>query len=142
MDAPTSLGPPFVLLTRGRRQYSTLQANSVLSPTVLNNFRFAFNRTFATNVENAPDQPSFVPGQPFGAIQTGGLGTSGSMPLTPLSQSTGNGPSLWVFNLFEWGDDFSYVRGKHSLKTGINIQRMQDNTTKTPALCLKPTYAN
>jgi hypothetical protein len=123
---------PFVSLNeRTRRQYTTAQWNSVLSPKAFNNVRFAFNRThsdydpeIASSVD--PDL-SFIPGQELGAINIGALNSS-SLALTQLGSQAGNGPRFWIFNVFEGADDFSYTTGKHSLKFGTDIQRIQDNT--------------
>lgn len=129
--APQSL--PFETASNSsRRQYVTLQANTVLTPQALNSFRFAFNRTKAATLfdytsEVTPDL-SFVPGQPMGAIQLGSVGSSaGSRALTMIGGTNGNGPNVWHFNTWQWGDDFSYTRGKHSFKVGTNIERLQDN---------------
>src|SRR5205085_5117958 len=46
-NAPQTL-PHLSLDLASRRQYATLQANSVLSAKAVNNFRFGFNRTFST----------------------------------------------------------------------------------------------
>jgi carboxypeptidase family protein/TonB-dependent receptor-like protein len=129
-NAPLSL-PPFAIITAARRQYATLQANSILGPKVLNNFRFAFNRTY-TNwnpVSIAPGPLSIIPGQPLGGIALGGLISGAKRPITSLgANTTGDGPSIFAYSVFQWGDDFSYVAGKHSLKTGVDIQRIWDNT--------------
>ena len=131
VDAPQSL--PFETATNSdRRQYITLQANTVLTPQTLNNFRFAFDRTrsttlFGYNDEVTPDL-SFVPGQPMGSIQLGAIGSAaGSRALTMIGGTNGNGPNAWHFNIWQFGDDFSYVHGKHSIKVGANIERLQDN---------------
>ena len=130
LNAPQNL-PELVQVSASRRQYTTLQANSILGPKALNNFRFAFNRTHSTfNAGYVPDpgpQLAIIPGVPFGAAQIGAASGGGSRALTPLGVNNGNGPFAWAFNIFEGGDDFSYVIGKHSLKTGVDIQRMQDN---------------
>jgi hypothetical protein len=114
------------------RQYVTLQANSVLSSRVLNSFRFAFNRTHSDyNTVIGPSVPpelSIIPGLPLGYLALGSFGLTTNLPITPLGSPNGTGPRLWAFNVFEWGDDFSYITGKHSLKTGVDIQRIQDNT--------------
>src|SRR6266700_922283 len=52
------------------RDYSTIQVNNTLRPTLLNSFRFAFNRTFQ-NFDDVITDPraanlSFVPGEHFG----------------------------------------------------------------------------
>jgi hypothetical protein len=128
VTSPQSL-PDQVIDIASRRQYATVQLNSVLGAKALNNFRFAYNRTYSTQNElitgEAP--PSFVAGQELGGITLGGT-LAASSALTPLGTANGNGPSLWAWNIIQTGDDFSYVRGKHSLKTGVDVQRVQDNT--------------
>jgi hypothetical protein len=136
LNAPDSI-PGYVRISDARRQYSTLQATRILSPRAVNNFRFAFNRTHQIFDQLFIPDPgpavSIIPGQPAGSFQLGGLLGAGSRALTPIG-SQGNGAALWVFNIFEWGDDFSYVIGKHSLKFGGDIQRMRDNVSKTSSL--------
>jgi hypothetical protein len=128
VDAPQQL-PDQVITSGTRRQYTTLQVNSILGPKALNNFRFAFNRTHSQQNEIIlpPQPPSFIPGQGIGGLTVGGLLT-GQNALSPLGVLNGGGPSLWAWNVFEVGDDFSYVAGKHSLKVGGDVQRLQDNT--------------
>lgn len=131
VNTPQSL--PFETASNtDRRQYVTLQANTVLNSQMLNNFRFAFDRTssrtaFGYSDVVTPDL-SFVPGQPMGSIQLGAVGSAaGSRALTMIGGTNGNGPNTWHFNIWQWGDDFSYIRGKHSFKVGTNIERLQDN---------------
>lgn len=113
------------------RQYTTLQETSIPSSHAVNNFRVAFNRTYSTWVPiidpAVPASTEIIPGQPLGAINVGTVGTSsGSQALTGLGNFSGK--RLLAFNIFEWGDDFSYVAGKNSFKFGGDIQRMRDNT--------------
>jgi Carboxypeptidase regulatory-like domain/TonB dependent receptor len=137
LNSPQNL-PDLFEISTSRRQYSTLQANSILSPQALNNIRYAFNRTNSRYAElNIPDPGpaySFIPGQPMGALVVGGAEGTGSRSITPLTQSQGNGPVSWVYNVFQLSDDYSYVKGKHSFKTGFDIERIQDNmvTTTSP----------
>lgn len=119
-----------------RRQYITAQANTVLTSQALNNFRFAYDRTrsdasFSYTDAVTPDL-SFIPNEPMGLIQLGAIGSSSgsSRALTPLGTTNGNGPFAWhPFSILQWGDDFTYVTGKHSLKTGVNIERIADDYT-------------
>lgn len=128
INAPQNL-PDQLVVTGSRRQYTTIQLNSVLGSHALNSARFAYNRTYSTQNEMIlpPLPPSYVPGQVVGGLTLGGLLT-GNPALTPLGVLNGAGPSLWAWGIFEYGDDFSYIKGKHSFKTGIDIQRIQDNT--------------
>lgn len=129
----------FSTINTGRRQYSTIQANSVLSATVLNNARFAYNRTFQVTKDlptiAIPPQLSFMPGQTIGTINVGGpaIGTGASRTLTATGTSYSS-PRSFGYNLFEWGDDFSVIKGKHALKTGVVIRRMRDNTEQNTGL--------
>lgn len=116
--------PNYLVDTATRRQYVTLQANTVLSPTALNNFRFAFNRThseFDPTISPAvPPSLDLIPGQELGAVIPG----SG---LQYLGSQAGNGDRTWAFNVWEWADDFAYTKGNHELKIGADVQRLEDN---------------
>ena len=130
--------PTFEDVQEGRRQYSTVQFNSVLSPTLLNHFHFAFNRTVAITdtlptVELGPEF-SFAPGLPIGVIQIGAAeGISSTRAVSNLGTS-GTAPRDAHYNLWEWADDVTYIKGAHSLKTGFVIRRMQDNTCMNTSL--------
>src|SRR6266568_2119266 len=111
------------------RDYSTIQVNNTLRPTLLNSFRFAFNRTFQ-NFDDVITDPraanlSFVPGEHFGTISFGSQGLS-TQPLNFLGVDNGAPREYW-YNNFQWGDDLTYVRGAHTFKVGLNIERIQDN---------------
>jgi len=129
----------FATVNSGRRQYSTVQLNSILSPELLNNFRFAYNRTFQFTddlpVIAIPESLSFIPGLPIGTINVGGpaigTGTSRTLTATGTAYSV---PRLYGYNLFEWGDDVSIIHGKHAVKTGAVIRRMRDNTSQNTGL--------
>jgi hypothetical protein len=106
-----------------RRQYTTIQWSSILSSNTLNDFRFAYNRTHSAYdpviSPAVPPDLDIIPGQPLGAVIVGALQFLGSQ--------AGNGPRIWAWNVFQWSDDFSYTKGKHAIKTGVDIQRLQDN---------------
>ena len=69
--------PVFSELKDSRRQYSTFQVSNILSPTVLNSFRFAYNRShqFFDDIPNKPlgAELSFIPGQRFGVSRPVGV---------------------------------------------------------------------
>src|SRR5947207_3778192 len=112
-----------------KRQYSTIQFTNIIRPTVVNSFRFAYNRTYQ-NFDDVVANPraqglSFVPGEHFGTISFGGQGLS-TAPLNFLGVDNG-APRVYWYNLFQAGDDLTYVQGRHSVKTGVDIRRIQDD---------------
>jgi hypothetical protein len=86
-----------------------LQLQHIFSPTTVNELKFGFNRA------NFHD---FV------------LGTS---PLNanpgPFDSVTGNALDTEVGNTFSYIDNLTMVRGRHTLKTGIDIRRIQLNNS-------------
>src|SRR3989442_1489197 len=112
-----------------RRQYSTIQVTNIFRPTLVNSFRFAYNRTFE-NFDDVITDPraqklSFVSGEHFGTISFGGQGLS-MQPLNFLGVDNGAPREYW-YNLFQEGDDITYIKGRHSFKMGADIRRIQDN---------------
>ena len=112
-----------------RRQYSTIQLTTVLRPTMVNAFRVAYNRTYQ-NFDDVLTDPraqklSFVPGEHFGTISFGSQGLS-MQPLNFLGVDNG-APRIYRYNLFQAADDLTYVKGRHSVKIGTDIRRIQDN---------------
>src|SRR5712691_5123494 len=112
-----------------RRQYSTIQVNNILRPTLVNSLRVAYNRTFQdfddVLVDPRAANLSFVPGEHFGTISFGGQGLS-TQPLLFLGVDNG-APRDYHYNLFQEGDDLTYVKGRHTVKMGVDIKRIQDN---------------
>jgi hypothetical protein len=116
-----------------KRQYSTIQITNVLRPTLVNSFRFAYNRTYQ-NFDDVVVDPraqklSFVPGEHFGTISFGAQGLS-TAPLNFLGIDNG-APRIYWYNLYQEGDDLTYIKGRHSLKMGADIRRIQDNVIST-----------
>jgi len=112
-----------------RRQYSTIQVTNVFRPTLVNSFRFAYNRTYQ-NFDDVLSDPRaeklfFLPGEHFGTISFGGQGLS-TNPLNFLGVDNG-APRIYRYNLFQEGDDLTYIKGRHSIKMGADIRRIQDN---------------
>jgi hypothetical protein len=106
-----------------RNQYITLGWTRSFSPTVLNVFRFGFNRSVSlvdlTNLANIPDNLAFIPGQPFGRMTINGM--------SPCC-ATINDPRYFRMNSFQPSDDLSFTIGRHALKTGFVVERFQWNT--------------
>ncbi|MGH9783808.1 MAG: TonB-dependent receptor domain-containing protein, partial [Terriglobia bacterium] len=114
-----------------RRMYSTLQANTVISPTLINSARFAFNRSAqfsdAYAITPLAEQLAFVPGKDL--IGTITIGEARGNPVFAEVGSDTNYPRFWVWNNFEWGDDMTFSKDRHTFKWGGVIKRWQSNNT-------------
>ncbi len=116
--------------SRARRQYVTLQGNTVFTPTLLNAFRLAFNRSAqfqdAVATTDLARNLTFVPGKIIGTL------TVGEERGTPTIGEVGSNttfPRFWVYNLWEYGDDLTYVKNRHNFKWGGVVRRIQNNNT-------------
>src|SRR6266853_372858 len=120
--------------------FAQIGETHVFSPTAVNEFRYAFNRT-DRNTQIGPVNEkiaslitptmSFVPGLPFGRLgfstSNSGSSTGGGGGLGTLGNLNAS-PTVNLQNVFEVSDAFSLVRGKHSFKVGFDLVRYQTNT--------------
>src|SRR5215510_4308664 len=115
---------------RARRQYVTLQGNTIFKPTVLNAVRFAFNRSAqfsdAVATSDLAKTLTFVPGKIIGTLT---VGEERGTPTVSEVGSDTNFPRFWVYNLWEFGDDLTYVKNRHNFKWGGVVKRIQNNNT-------------
>ena len=115
--------PGFENLGKTTRNFTTIEDKMVLSPTVINTFRFSFNRNQAgaEALQTIDIDPalSFVEGAAFGSLPVSGLSGYGYGRTSDR---------FLTLNLFEYSDDISWNRGAHSLRIGARFQRMQYNT--------------
>jgi hypothetical protein len=116
-----------------RRQYSLIQLNNTFRPSLINSLHWAFNRTYQ-NFDDLVSNPaaaslSFIPGAQFGTISFGSQGLNGQAGAGPLNVlGIDNGaPRVYSYNNFQEGDDLTWIRGKHSVKMGVDVKRLQDN---------------
>lgn len=114
--------------TPARRQNVVLNLQHLFSPSLINNTRIGVTRTYAGNnidccvkLAGLNDLSlSFVPGQPVGAFNTGGLaGQFGG-----IGQS---GLNLFGYTAPQAYDDLSWTKGRHSIRTGFAFERVDDN---------------
>jgi len=68
---------------------------------------------------------TFIPGEHIGTISFGSQGLS-TAPLNFLGVDNG-APRIYWYNLFQVGNDLTYVKGRHSVKFGVDIRRIRDN---------------
>ena len=130
--------PNFQITTAAHARYLVLSETHILSGSSLNDFRFSLNRTDPGRDSNAlvsiDPSLSFVPGQAFGDIKFAQTGTSGGTGSSSGLAELGNHsttPHHYSQNLFDEADTFTTVRGAHSLKFGVDFQRVQENTSGT-----------
>jgi hypothetical protein len=115
------------------RQVATIQEQHIFSPTALNVARVGFARAIGvaggiTKINNPlmlDPSYAFQPGALAGAIEnvpglTSFLGAPSLQGLLPSSKDL-------TWNSFQGSDDLILTRGRHTLKFGALIERMQDN---------------
>ena len=112
-------------------QYWTLEEKHVFSPNLLNEFRFAFNRSSSRTDETGPVDESmwFVdPARQKAAGFTGGMGLlfCRGCGINQFGTSTRT-PQQHVLNTYQYIDNLIWTRGRHSLKMGISFTRFQYN---------------
>ncbi len=123
--------PLFGSISFLRNQVASLQETHIISPQMLNIFRFGFSRAgYALDpVSLASFDPdlSFVTGQGPGGITIGGGNTTtGSAALTAAGPN--NAANVWNRrNLFTTSDDLQTTIGMHQISAGAWFQRVQDN---------------
>lgn len=108
------------------------------SPTLVNELKLGFNRTFSTSTDYN-----------YGADVLSELGIQGiqnpgndpgirSMPLfsfggaIPVAQTTGTNRGYTAQNTYQVIDNVSWFRGRHTLKAGVDIRRLQVNQDRSP----------
>jgi hypothetical protein len=114
-----------------RAQVASLQEQHVFSPRALNTFRFGFSRA-AFNYDSfaltdfSPDL-SFVQGSgPGGFIISGGQTTTGLSAITAAGPN--NAANVYSHrNLYTVTDDYQFNAGRHQVRAGVWLQRVQDN---------------
>ena len=106
--------------------FATVEERHIFSPTLVNLARVSFTRPVETAVQDTPQVPAldFVAGQPNGRVAVAGT-TIGPFMLLPY---------YLVPNHFVEGDDIIWTHGSHSIRAGISVERVDDNTSSPQAL--------
>lgn len=113
---------PGVFLKPG--QDLVLELTNIISAATLNQFTFGYSRNGITNFPTSAGQrpaglsiPSIFNANPANVIPTINISGFGSLGTNAATNNTNN--------VFEYRDDFSHQLGNHSLKTGLEIFRIQ-----------------
>ena len=119
--------------TSARRMNASVGYDRVFSPSVMNVFRFGFNRHSdpQETLELVDIDPSlsFVQGDKLGEIIIGGDVGGGQRSAFAEFGSEGGRPRHYLQNKFQISDTVTYSTGPHAFKMGANILRIQDNST-------------
>jgi outer membrane receptor protein involved in Fe transport len=113
---------------KATNQYVGLGETHIFNPSLINTFRFAFNRSRVegdlVDVVPVPQSLFWIPNATaLGAfINIGGL--------SPLSDRV-LVPRFLVNNNFEASDQVGYVTGSHSMKFGLTVRRIQLNAVSS-----------
>lgn len=110
--------PTFPNSGTNNQKFFTVSETRIITPDIVNNFRYAFNRTTPAE-EPAPINEfkdiAFIPGEIVGDLNIGGF--------TKRFGSDRNTPRSFFQNTNQFSDDLSVVRGSSSMKMGFNIER-------------------
>ena len=87
---------------------SVIELLHVFSPALINEVKFGFNRSTANSTN----------------VNTTGLVYAVSSPFTTLNN---NRASVGVGNSYSWLDNVTWVKGKHVIKAGAEVRRVQMN---------------
>jgi outer membrane receptor protein involved in Fe transport len=113
--------------------FVTMSETHLFSGSTLNEFRFAFNRTVPVDINDwflsreAQRALEFVPGAGLGQLRPSGGGGSAEAGGVFTDVGSARSTQFFIQNLFQSADTISLVRGAHSLKFGIDLQRIQLN---------------
>jgi len=111
-----------------KRQILVLEETHTVNSTLVNSFRFGFNRDFANSSQGlkainpvaADASLAAIPGHYAASLDVPGLST--------LDGGVGSGSSYFYrWNSFQAYDDAALTRGLHSLKFGVAVEREQLN---------------
>ena len=110
-----------------RRQLVTLEESHIFSPQVVNSARVGYSRvvglvgqTLKALSPLATTLGFAAPGRPVGEIDVGGI-TNFSGGLGAISNYN------FHWNSFQGYDDAFVTRGKHSIKFGVGVERIEEN---------------
>ena len=99
-----------------RHQNTVFQYTKILSPTLLNVFRFGYTRNnFAVGPQDGNPLLQIVPGRHDGLVQAGAWTRLGCITCVPVKVRS---------NSFEFSNALTYVKGNHSLKGGLTITHL------------------
>lgn len=126
-NGPVAILPPPIASTRDSiftQNTVRLSYDWVITPTLFNHASFGFNRQNQRLI--APEQGgSWAEKVGFKGIPNGAMVGVNFSPFTALAQNQEFFTS--ISNTFLFADGLTWVKGKHNLKFGTDIRKLQDN---------------
>ena len=121
--------PEFRDVVLARNIFTTVENKTIISPSLLNIFRVAYNRT-NPQVSSGSTLPnplalSFIPGRVWSVRFAAGPAATGTL-LSEQGFLT-FAPGRFAQNIYQYSDDLQYQHGAHSLRVGVNLERIQMN---------------
>lgn len=136
---------PFALdIENLREQVASLSETHVFSPQVVNTATAGFSRAsyFYTGQPSVSGTPSFIAGEPTGAVVIGGSATPNTASSITMAGSNYGSHLFAARNLFTGQDQIAWTRGLHQITAGIWIQRIQSNDELALGQFGQATFAN
>jgi hypothetical protein len=101
--------------------YATIEERHIISPTLINIARVSFIRPSDTGGPTSSQAPlQYFPGRENGEVSVGGgISSLGDNQLLPFGLPE---------NKFFYGDDVFWTHGAHSIKFGLEVERVDSNT--------------
>src|SRR5499425_67533 len=118
---PGTYVPGFPTRHEARNQYFSVQHRRNIGNEILNELRFGINRTTASSsiVDMHPGLSiSLVPGRPLGTLNITGMSLLGNAAVIPLGDFS---------TVYQVQDQLSRTVGRHTLKLGAEVRRIQSN---------------
>jgi len=130
-DEPTTATYPSPIgegsISSTHQYVARVSHDAIFRPNLINHWTFGFNRWWSQSISEAglgwPEQlgwkgvPGTGPGSVFPGLNIGGLGNT-----------YGNGGQGYdATNVFTFDDGLSWIKGKHTFKTGFSYIKMQQN---------------
>ena len=120
---PGTYVPGFPAFHLAKNQYGTIQDRTISGDHWINELRFGVNRTTASSsIDNTHPglSISLVPDRPFGMLDIAGMSLIGNFAAFPLGDFS---------TVYQLQDQLSRMMGRHTLKFGVEFQRLQYNGT-------------
>ncbi len=109
-----------------RQQYVTISENHIFTPILLNSARFSFSRSNVLDATPSSSNPftSSVSGQQYSCVTGEPICPMNITPIANFSDTASSALNDRQ-NIFSFGDDVFWTKGKHALKFGTLINHYQ-----------------